>query len=137
MAWQLSYEKRAFFDPGKPGISVPVNLLIGNDSVDVETKLDTGSTYCVFERVWGESLGFDIESGHRVRIATATGSFIAYGHSVTLSVVGYDLDSVVYFAEDRAIKRNVLGRHGFLDRVQFGLIDYIGQLYLSRYGDHL
>ena len=42
---------------------------------------------------------------------------------------------VVYFAQDENFKRNVLGRHGWLDRVLIGINDYDGKLYLSRYED--
>jgi len=43
---------------------------------------------------------------------------------------------IVYFPEDPSINRNVLGRHGFINRVQLGLIDYEGKLFLSRFGDN-
>jgi hypothetical protein len=42
---------------------------------------------------------------------------------------------LVYFAEDENFSRNVLGRHGWLELVTIGLIDYDGKLYLSRYLD--
>ena len=40
---------------------------------------------------------------------------------------------MVFFAKDEFISRNVLGRHGFLDRLIIGINDYDGKLYLSRY----
>lgn len=63
------------------------------------------------------------------------GSFLAYGHAVTLSVSDFDFDMVAYFAADESFNRNVLGRHGFLDRVLIGLDDYAGKLYLRRNDD--
>jgi hypothetical protein len=109
---------------------------MGDVTVDVDAKVDSGSSFCIFQRFYGESLGLVIESGHSQRIGTATGSFIAYGHGITLTVMGIDFDAVIYFAADDDINRNVLGRHGFLDRVQLGLIDYEGKLFMSRFGDN-
>jgi len=59
------------------------------------------------------------------------------GHSVTLSVLGYDFDCVVYFAESQSYNRDVLGRQGWIDRIRVGLVDYDGKLYLSDYNDPL
>jgi hypothetical protein len=50
-------------------------------------------------------------------------------------VEDYDLDIVAYFAKDEWFNRNVLGRHGWLNRIRIGLNDYDGQLYLSRADD--
>ncbi len=43
--------------------------------------------------------------------------------------------TVACFAEDENFNRNVLGRHGFLDRTVLGLVDYEGKLYLNQYGE--
>lgn len=39
--------------------------------------------------------------------------------------------SVVYFAENEAFSINVVGRIGFLDRLQIGIIDYDQLIYLG------
>ncbi|MBA3600708.1 MAG: hypothetical protein H0W45_05610 [Acidobacteria bacterium] len=39
--------------------------------------------------------------------------------------------SYVYFAESYAVKRNLLGRQGWLQLVKIGLDDYKSELYLS------
>jgi hypothetical protein len=135
MDYQMNFSRLVDYDPGLPGISVDVALSLIGASVTLEAKLDTGSTNCVFERNYGERLGLDIESGERVSISTATGSFIAYRHSVTLTVLDYAFDSGVCFAQDPDIDRNVLGRLGFLDRIRLGLVDYDGELYFSRYDE--
>ncbi|MEW6213494.1 MAG: hypothetical protein AB1631_34685, partial [Acidobacteriota bacterium] len=101
--------------------------------VSFTAKIDSGASYCIFERRHGKALGLNIESGLLQPISTATDRFITYGHEITLSVAGFEFDSIVYFAADDAIKRNVLGRHGWLDRVVLGLIDYEGKLLLSQY----
>lgn len=132
--YQLDFTHLQNYDPGKPGIGLPVTLRSGSAEVNVETKVDCGSTFCVFERSWGEELGFDIESGHLEWIGTPMGAFRAYGHEVTLSVLEFDFEIVAYFAADPSFNRNVLGRYGFFNRLQLGLVDYDGRMYLSRFG---
>lgn len=76
-----------------------------------------------------------MESGDPMRISTVTGSFLAYAHQVALGVLGIEVDSTVYFAEDPAMPRDVLGQTGWLDRTRLGLVDHDRQLYLSHYDD--
>ena len=83
----------------------------------------------------GEELGFDIEAGMRQSFGTATGTFVAYGHEVTLRVADFEFNTIAFFPSDVEVKRNVLGRFGWLDRVVLGLVDYDGNLFLSRYVD--
>jgi hypothetical protein len=118
------------------GITVEAILQSGETSVDVIAKIDTGSTYCVFQRHLGEGLGLDIESGLPVDLSTATGNFRAYGHELTLSVLGIETVATVYFAESDYFDRNVLGRIGWLDKVKLGLIEQEGKLFLSEYFKH-
>ncbi len=133
MVFELSFEKLVSYDAGKAGITVNVELRLGRLSSVFAAKIDTGSTFCVFERSYGEKLGFDIEAGERQRIGTTVGSFLTFGHWVTLTVEDFTFDSMVFFAQDENHKRNVLGRNGWLDRVIIGINDYDGKLYLSRY----
>jgi len=135
MNYQMNFSRLVSYDAGLPGITVDVVISLISNSITLKAKLDTGSTNCTFERQYGERLGLDIESGERIRIGTPTGSFIAYRHSVTMNVLDYALDVGVCFAEDASISRNVLGRLGLLDRVNIGLVDYEGKLYLSKYGE--
>lgn len=135
MTHQLSFAALIAYDAGAPGITVPVVLRAGASFASFEAKLDTGSSHCVFKRLHGEFLGFEIESGWPRTFGTATGTFQAYGHSLTLSVKDFDFDVMVYFAKDHEYNRNVLGRHGFLQLLRLGLIDYDGQLFLSQRDD--
>lgn len=120
----------------KVGITVETILKSGDLRVDVEAKIDTGSTYCIFERHHGEGLKLEIERGNPIEISTATGNFRAYGHELTLSVLGIETVSTVYFAESEYFDRNVLGRIGWLDRVRLGLIEREGKLFLSEYTEN-
>lgn len=117
------------------GIVLPAILRLGDEGVDVRTKLDTGAAFCVFERKHGERLGLEIETGYPLRMRTATGPFDTFGHTINLSVLGIETESTVYFAADDSFNLNILGRQGWLDRVKLGLIDYEGKLLLSAYGE--
>ena len=131
--YTLDFAQLLNYDPGDVGVTLETTLALGEHTLTLTAKIDTGSTYCVFERKYGEALGFDVESGWPRRIGTATGSFIAYGHSLTLRTAGFEFDSMVFFAADEYFNRNVLGRFGWLDRVVIGLNDYDCKLYLNRY----
>ncbi len=115
------------------GIEVPVTLGSGGQSVDLMAKVDTGAAHCIFERRYAEMLGINPESGRLQRFRTATGSFAAYEHEVTLQMLGISFSSTVYFAQDPLFTRNFLGRAGWLDRLRLAIIDYDRNLYLSAY----
>jgi len=80
-------------------------------------------------------LGLNVESGNATRFKTVMGSFDAYGHMLTLEMLGYSFDVTVYFAAHESFNRNVLGRRGWLDQVRLGIVEYEGKLYLSRYDE--
>lgn len=121
------------YDAGKPGISIDVELSSGALAVTVPAKIDTGSTRCIFARKFGDELGLQIEDGEPHVISTPTGTFRAYGHVVNLATLDYTFESEVLFAEDEAFNQNVLGRHGWLERLIVGINDYDGKLFLSQY----
>jgi hypothetical protein len=134
MAHQLEFEKLLTYDVGDPGITLQASLKLKEQTLDVQVKVDTGASCCLFERRVGEALGFDIETGMRQLFGTATGTFVGYGHEVTLSVAEFEFNTIVFFPSDLEIRRNILGRFGWLDRVVLGMVDYEGKLYLSKYG---
>jgi predicted aspartyl protease len=129
----LEFDSVYEYSLSKVGISVDATLQNGDYSVDIDTRIDTGATYCIFERYYGERLNLKIEEGIPIEIGTATGSFRAFGHELTLTVLGIETVSTVYFAENDYFDRNVLGRIGWLDRVKLGLIEQEGKLFLSEY----
>jgi hypothetical protein len=135
MPYQLEFEKLVLFDINQDGICLDVEIKYNDASVRINAKIDTGATYSIFERHFGEKLGLDIENGMRQRFGTATSSFYAYGFRVNLTAAEIELDSMVFFAEDESFNKNVLGRITWLDNLIFGLIDYEGKIYLSKYGD--
>ncbi len=132
---QLNFEQFTIYDAGRRGITVDVQITLLNSAVDFQAKIDTGSEACIFSRNLGEKLG--LEMGEEQYFSTVTGSFKTFGHSVNLIVADLEFDSLVFFADDENFSRNVLGRHGFLDRVIIGINDYDGKLYLNRYENEI
>jgi hypothetical protein len=116
-------------------INVVVTLRQGQDKVSFDADVDTGSTFCIFNRGHAETLGINVESGKPTRFKTVMGSFDAYGHMLTLETLGYSFDVTVYFAANESFTRNVLGRRGWLDQVRLGVVEYEGKMYLSRYDE--
>ena len=122
-------------DYGPDNIEISVTLRFAERTVSFPAQLDTGATFCVFERSYAEILGLSVESGMPLRFSTAMGSFDAYGDAVTLETLGYSFDVTVYFAAHESFTRNVLGRRGWLDQVRLGVVDYESKLYLNRYNE--
>lgn len=137
MTESLNFAVTHSYDTRKAGITMDVLLRLDGKDVEVVAKLDTGASFCIFRRIYGDLLGLQIESGRPETLSTPTGSFLAYGHDVKLIVLGLEFQTTVYFAADENFTRNVLGRQGWLDRVRLGLIDYEGKLFLSDYNDSL
>jgi hypothetical protein len=129
----LDFEKSYHYSLYEIGITVPVCLTFAEKDVEIVAKIDTGSTYCVFQRLHGELLDLEIENGLPVTIGTATGTFKAFGYELSLSVLGIETVSTVYFAESDYFDRNVLGRIGWLNKVKLALIDEENKLFLSEY----
>jgi hypothetical protein len=94
-----------------------------------------GCEFCLFARAHAEALGLSVEDGERLIFFTANSRFEAFGHELTMNVLGIENSSLVYFFSDPNITRNVLGRHGWLDRVRLGLIDHDQELYLAAYDE--
>jgi hypothetical protein len=112
-----------------------VALRYAGRETDFFARVDTGAAFCIFQRLHAETVGIAVESGTPMRISTVTGGFRAYAHRVALGVLGIEVEATVYFAEDPAMPRDVLGQTGWLDRMRFGLVDHDRQLYLSHYDD--
>lgn len=133
--WQLTFSSRFPYN-SYGDLIFPIYLSTNTATqIVMRVKLDTGSTFCVFQPYYASLLGIDLESGDPKRIRTATGSFTAYGHEVMLTVGNLEWQAVVYFATDEAFPINVVGRVGFLDRLRLGLVDFDQLLYLSDYSE--
>jgi len=135
LSHQLSFSELVNYDPGLTGITVPLTLSVSRVLVDCKAKVDTGSSHCIFSRTLGEHLGLDIETGLRLPVSTITGNFLAYLHEVDISLASFEFSALIGFAEHEEFQRNVLGRHGFIEQIVLGLVDYEGKLYLSRHDE--
>src|SRR5450631_1882086 len=101
-----------------PGINLPIELELGQRRVSLDAKIDTGADVCLFERNYGEQLGLDIESGERKELQTLNGSFVVFGHEVSLRVLGLEFHLIAYFPQDLNIRRSILGRQGWLNKIR-------------------
>ncbi len=130
--WSLNFSELLVYPDNLQGINIEIIIsLKTNLPIAADVKLDTRSTFCIFQRHYDELLGLEIEKGEPEIIRTATGKFIAYGHEITLTVANLEWNATVYFAKDETFPVSVIGRIGFLDRLKIGLVDYQQLLYLS------
>jgi hypothetical protein len=135
MTFQLSFTSREKYDSLAGGISLEATLHFGNLFINCNAKVDTGAEVCLFQRAIGEALEIPIENGTKTRLETLTGVLTAYGHEVVLEVLGLQLHTAVYFAETGEVRRNLLGRQGWLQLIKLGIVDYDGELYLGLYDE--
>jgi len=131
--YQIAFSTAHSYGDDREGISVPVELKAGENSVRLAASIDTGATFCIFRNELAEALGLDLASGALKRFRTANSSFEAFGHEVEIAVLGVTTFSTVYFFADASINKNVLGRVGWLDRVRLGLVDHDTKVYLAPY----
>jgi hypothetical protein len=92
---------------------------------------------CRFQRELGERLGISIENGTRVNLGSLAGSLPAYDHSVTLYTLALEFESVVYFAAEYGLERNLLGREGWLQKIRVAIVDYDSTVYFSHYDQQI
>lgn len=133
--YTFTFKSKHSYDTTRIGITVPVELSIGGNVVQLDTKLDTGASFCIFERTYGEMLGLDVEGGEPQTVSTANGAFRVYGYRLAMTALGFQLEATVYFAADESIRRSVLGRRGFIDQLRLCLVGHDGELYVSKYDD--
>ena len=131
--YQIDFTTIHSYNGEREGISVPVVLKAGENSVRLAASIDTGATFCIFRNELADALGLDPANATLKRFRTANSSFEAFGHEVEISVLGVTTVSTVYFFADASINKNVLGRVGWLDRVRLGLVDHDTTVYLAPY----
>ena len=135
MAFQLHFTCQEKYDSRDLGINIKATLRYGELFLVCDAKVDTGAAVCLFERSVGEALEVPIEKGIPQRLSTLAGTLTAYGHEIILETLGLRFQTIVYFAESSEVKRNLLGRQGWLQLVKLGLVDYDCKLYLSSHGE--
>lgn len=134
-SFRLGFTDRHLYEE-EEAIAVPIRLISSHSlSAGILANIDTGSTFCIFDRIYADILGLDLTAGIEQRISTATGSFYCFGHELTVSVFDLEWQAVVYFAEPEAFNINVIERVGFLDRLKVGILDYEQLLYVGLYDE--
>lgn len=89
--YTLTFRTLHNYSPAATGIEIPITLgLNGSRAVRLLANVDTGASFCTFQREYAEHLGIDVESGLQQRVATAAGAFDAYGHRVVLSCLDWE-----------------------------------------------
>lgn len=96
-------------------------------------KVDTGAQYCLFKREHGEQLGLDLEAGVSITLDSLGGPLEAFGHEVTIQTFDMTFRSLVYFGKYPGLRRNILGRIGWLRNIALGIVDYDALIYLATY----
>jgi hypothetical protein len=134
MPISLEFETSHRYDGSPEGIGIPITLSVGEQSVDLVAKVDTGAAHCVFERRYAEMPRLVVDSGRLQRFRSVAGSFAAHEHEITLQTLGVEFSATVFFAQDPAFTRNFLGRSGWLDRLRVAIVDYDRMFLLSAYG---
>ncbi len=93
--WQLTFSGRFEYSRFNH-IVLPLKLSSDKaNQILLTAKVDTGSTLCVFQRRYGDLLNIDLETGTLQRIRTATGSFTAYGHEVTIGKLAFRFNQTI------------------------------------------
>lgn len=129
---QLDFTSRDQFDATKAGITIPTTLIYDNHTVQVPAKADTGAEVCLFERRYGEMLGIDLESGEEKYLFPIGNRILTFGHVITLVTLDIAIESKVYFPLQENLNRNLLGRQGWLEFLNFGLSVQKQTVYLGR-----
>ena len=131
MTFPIDFQKKEIYESLDAGITIGTILRYGNSETFCEAKIDTGSQVCLFSRILADALGIEVENGYQQNFSTLGGGIIAYAHEIELETLGLRFQSYVYFAENYAVNRNLLGRQGWLQLVTLGLNDYKSELYLK------
>lgn len=118
-------------DLGRTRVAIRGTLTLAHDRLPAPPSIPFRERWYLLARFVAESLGIDVDSGLPQVFATANGPIEAFGHSVQLSVLEMHFDALVYFFANENIRKNLLGRRGWLDRVLFGLDEYRQIIYLS------
>lgn len=118
------------------GVFVPITLTTGAASTRIiKTRVDSGSSFCVFGRQWVDVLGLDWEAGERLMISTAAGTFAAHLHEVTIQLLEFEWSAWVAFAEWDTMPpspaRDVLGLNGFYAHFLVAIDDPSEMIYLE------
>jgi len=98
--YQIAFSAVHTYSSDREGITVPVVLKAGENSVRLAASIDTGATFCIFRNELADALGLDPANANLKRFRTANSSFEAFGHEVEITALGVTTFSTVYFFVD-------------------------------------
>lgn len=76
MAHTLTFDEKIKYPDDAQGINLDVVISKESDRlISATVKLDTGSTFCIFQRFYADLLGIEVEKGEKESIRTAKGKF--------------------------------------------------------------
>jgi hypothetical protein len=134
MAHTLTFDEKIKYPDDAQGINLDVVISKETENpISATVKLDTGSTFCIFQRFYADLLGIEVEKGEKESIRTAKGNFTAYGHEISIRFSNLEWEATVFFAQDESFPVSVPGRNGFLNKINIALVDYEQLLYLKLY----
>src|SRR5215475_8804123 len=133
MQVQLSFTGEFHYLDDSSGITIPVRLSRGENSLAVWAKVDTGGEVCLFSNEIGSRLGLQVERGIPTTLDSLGCPVEAFGHEVVIQTGDLIFESLVYFAKFPNLPRNILGRQGWLRKLRMAVIDYDNSLYLNAY----
>lgn len=133
MSWQIDFTERYRYHAVQGGIEIPTTVSAGDRIVTFMANVDSGARYCLFKREHGEQLALNLEEGIPITLDSLGGSLEAFGHEVTIQTLDLTFRSLVYFAKYAGLRRNILGRVGWLRNIKLGIVDYDEMIYLATY----
>jgi hypothetical protein len=128
---RLDFDVQRNYADSAAGILVPIRLSYANRSVELDARLGTGASNCIFDRHYADILGIPLESGFERAYRTLSGSFHAFGHELSIATFGLEWSATVFFYDSGNPANAFLGRHGWLDHLKLGLVHYERALYLG------
>ena len=110
---------------------IEIELTYNGSTRTALSLIDSGSTFSVFSRVLADELGVDVLQGRVQRLSTLGGSVLAYGHELEIEITPEVRYSTEVLFTEYPVPRNLLGHHGFFDRVAVALRSKYGLIYLQ------
>jgi len=135
METQLNFSTSYRYSDLEDGLTLPVLLSRNGLTQQTTAKVDTGAEVCLFSNALGVRLGLQVESGLYTALDSLGGPLEAFGHEVILQSCGMAFPSFVYFAKYAGLRRNLLGRQGWLRQLRIAVVDYENLIYLNRYDE--
>ncbi|MEK7830058.1 MAG: hypothetical protein AAB401_03185 [Acidobacteriota bacterium] len=132
---QLTFSLAFRYSDEVSGIIIPIAVRYEGRAIETKAIVDPGAGVCLFKREHGEELGIPIERGELITLDTLGGPIQAFGHEVILQTGDIVFESIVYFAKHHGLKRNLLGRQGWVRKMLLGINDNDNVLYLNSFSD--